>query len=80
MKHTVDGVNGRAEPQLNGQVNGHETGSADESEEEQDFDRDMLKLDGEEGPVEVIKGEQGRIAVRSSPRMYEILVWLPGFS
>jgi hypothetical protein len=51
------------------------------SDEEEDFDQDMFRLEGEEdGPVEVIKGEQGRIAVRSSMRMYEILVWLPGFS
>jgi hypothetical protein len=51
------------------------------SEEEEDFDQDMFNVDGEEdGPVEVIKGEQGRIAVRSTTKMYEILVWLPGFS
>lgn len=52
-----------------------------EEEQEQDFDQDMFKVDEEDdGPVEVIKGEGGRIAVRSSTKMYEILVWLPGFS
>ena len=52
-----------------------------EEEQEQDFDQDMFKVDEEDdGPVEVIKGEGCRIAVRSSTKMYEILVWLPGFS
>lgn len=30
--------------------------------------------------VEVLKGEQGRIAVKSTPEHYEVMVWLPGFS
>lgn len=30
--------------------------------------------------VEVLRGEQGRIAIKSTPTQYEVLVWLPGFS
>lgn len=29
--------------------------------------------------VEVLKGEQGRIAIKSTPTQYEVMVWLPGF-
>lgn len=29
--------------------------------------------------VEVLKGEQGRIAIKSTPTQHEVMVWLPGF-
>jgi hypothetical protein len=46
-----------------------------------DFDVDMFRQENnDEDPIEVIKGEHGRIAVKSTMRDYEILVWLPGFS
>ncbi|WVQ73374.1 hypothetical protein IAR50_002945 [Cryptococcus sp. DSM 104548] len=44
-----------------------------------DFDPELLEgVDNEW--VEVIKGSEGRIAIKSVPTAYEILVWLPGFS
>lgn len=46
-----------------------------------DFDVDMFRVESnDEDPIEVIKGEQGRIAVKSTMKDYEIMVWLPGFS
>lgn len=44
-----------------------------------DFDADLFEGDGDEF-VEVIKGKEGRIAVKSTNMLYEILVWLPKFS
>ncbi|ODN93400.1 hypothetical protein L198_05264 [Cryptococcus wingfieldii CBS 7118] len=44
-----------------------------------DFDPELFEgVDNEW--IEVIKGSEGRIAIKSIPTAYEILVWLPGFS
>jgi hypothetical protein len=48
---------------------------------ETDVDFDAELFEGKEGElIEVIKGEDGRIAVKSCPSCYRIMVWLPGFS
>lgn len=44
-----------------------------------DVDPDSAETeDGEE--IEVIKGTEGRIAVKATKLSYEIMVWLPGFT
>ncbi|RXK40327.1 hypothetical protein M231_02441 [Tremella mesenterica] len=44
-----------------------------------DFDPELLV--GQDGEwIEVIKGSEGRIAVRSRAAEYEVLVWLPAFA
>lgn len=44
-----------------------------------DFDPELFEGKDEEW-IEIIKGMEGRIAIRSTPEMYDIMVWLPGFS
>ncbi|KAI9634712.1 uncharacterized protein MKK02DRAFT_37591 [Dioszegia hungarica] len=47
-----------------------------------DFDPELFQVPESEGDdeIEVIKGSGGRIALRSTRTVYEIMVWLPGFS
>lgn len=43
-----------------------------------DFDPELFE--GQEGEwIEIIKGSEGRIAVKSTPKEYLVMVWLPGF-
>lgn len=50
------------------------------------IDRPTLPFNPEHvrGPAgewaELLRGEQGRIAIKSTPSQHEVLVWLPGFS
>lgn len=46
-----------------------------------DFDPELFQVQESEGDdeIEVIKGSGGRIALRSTRTVYEIMVWLPGF-
>lgn len=46
-----------------------------------DFDPELFQVPESEGDdeIEVIKGSGGRIALRSTRTVYEIMVWLPGF-
>jgi hypothetical protein len=53
--------------------------SAVDPETNQDFDPELFE--GQEGePIEIVKGTEGRIAVKSTPKEYIVMVWLPGFS
>jgi hypothetical protein len=45
-------------------------------EANEDFDEEVL---GRGEWVEIIKGAEGRIAVKSTETDYEVMVWLPGF-
>ncbi|ORY27100.1 hypothetical protein BCR39DRAFT_539252 [Naematelia encephala] len=65
--HHINAISGRAQ-----------SFSAGDSREV-DFDPELF--DGAEGEwIEIIKGSEGRIAVKSTPTTYAIMVWLPGFS
>ncbi|WVN90546.1 uncharacterized protein L203_105785 [Cryptococcus depauperatus CBS 7841] len=44
-----------------------------------DFDLELFEGQEDEW-IEVIKGAEGRIAIKSTPSLYVIMVWLPGFS
>ncbi|KAL0240554.1 hypothetical protein I308_106350 [Cryptococcus tetragattii IND107] len=44
-----------------------------------DFDPELFE-GAEDEWIEMIKGPQGRIAIKSTPSAYDIMVWLPGFS
>ncbi|WVQ85031.1 hypothetical protein IAT38_007195 [Cryptococcus sp. DSM 104549] len=44
-----------------------------------DFDPELFEGQEDEW-IEVIKGAEGRIAIKSTAVMYDIMVWLPGFS
>ncbi|WVR06527.1 hypothetical protein IAU60_003558 [Kwoniella sp. DSM 27419] len=44
-----------------------------------DFDSELFEGDQNEW-IEIIKGAEGRIAIKSTPALYDIMVWLPGFS
>jgi hypothetical protein len=44
-----------------------------------DFDPELFQSDTDEW-IEIIKGSEGRIAVKSTKGFYIIMVWLPGFS
>ncbi|AAW47106.1 hypothetical protein CNBN1470 [Cryptococcus deneoformans B-3501A] len=44
-----------------------------------DFDPELLE-GAEDEWIEMIKGSEGRIAIKSTPSVYDIMVWLPGFS
>ncbi|KAL7420766.1 hypothetical protein Q5752_004718 [Cryptotrichosporon argae] len=60
-------------------VVGRAKSAGPEPEVDADFDPDLFNgTDGEW--IEVIKGEEGRIAVKSTVAQYEVMVWLPGFS
>lgn len=49
---------------------------------ELDFDPELFEVSGLErdDEIEVIKGTEGRIAVKATKLVYEIMVWLPGFT
>jgi len=52
---------------------------AEEGGEDVDFECDLFA--GKEGDwIEVIKGNDGRIAVKSDSSQFNIMVWLPGVS
>ncbi|KAL1413132.1 hypothetical protein Q8F55_000881 [Vanrija albida] len=54
--------------------------SFDTGLERPDIDFDPELLEGPAGEwIEVIKGESGRIAIKSTSSVYEVMVWLPGF-
>ncbi|TXT15998.1 hypothetical protein VHUM_00501 [Vanrija humicola] len=54
--------------------------SFDNGLERPDIDFDPELLEGPAGEwIEVIKGESGRIAIKSTSSVYEVMVWLPGF-
>ncbi|WOO76815.1 uncharacterized protein LOC62_01G000431 [Vanrija pseudolonga] len=54
--------------------------SFDNGPERPDIDFDPELLEGPAGEwIEVIKGESGRIAIKSTSSVYEVMVWLPGF-
>ncbi|KAK8858769.1 hypothetical protein IAR55_002998 [Kwoniella newhampshirensis] len=44
-----------------------------------DFDPELFEGKEDEW-IEIIKGMEGRIAIKSTPELYDIMVWLPGFS
>ncbi|OCF35111.1 hypothetical protein I316_03151 [Kwoniella heveanensis BCC8398] len=44
-----------------------------------DFDPELFEGSENEW-IEIIKGAEGRIAIKSTAAMYDIMVWLPGFS
>nr|XP_019045409.1 hypothetical protein I302_05798 [Kwoniella bestiolae CBS 10118]OCF24339.1 hypothetical protein I302_05798 [Kwoniella bestiolae CBS 10118] len=44
-----------------------------------DFDPELFEGSKNEW-IEIIKGAEGRIAIKSTPQLYDIMVWLPGFS
>ncbi|OCF57040.1 hypothetical protein L486_05897 [Kwoniella mangroviensis CBS 10435] len=44
-----------------------------------DFDPELFEGSENEW-IEIIKGAEGRIAIKSTPHLYDIMVWLPGFS
>ncbi|WWC88637.1 uncharacterized protein L201_003550 [Kwoniella dendrophila CBS 6074] len=44
-----------------------------------DFDPELFEGSENEW-IEIIKGAEGRIAIKSTPQIYDIMVWLPGFS
>jgi hypothetical protein len=46
-----------------------------------DIDCEAELFEGEDGQwIEIMKGSDGRIAVKSDSTHYNIMVWLPGFS
>lgn len=75
---------GWAQPPAKSRAMSLESGLADRPAAEVDPDAKINPVQTVEEPsgelVEVLKGEQGRIAIKSTPTQYEVLVWLPGFS
>ncbi|KAK4689699.1 hypothetical protein P7C73_g406, partial [Tremellales sp. Uapishka_1] len=45
-----------------------------------DFDPELFEGIPEGEWIEIIKGMEGRIAIKATPAEYEVMVWLPGFS
>jgi hypothetical protein len=43
-----------------------------------DFDPELFQSETDDW-IEIIKGSEGRIAVKSTKGFYDIMVWLPGF-
>lgn len=73
---------GWAQPPSKTRAMSLESGLADRHTAEAEPNANPVQtVEGPSGePIEVLKGEQGRIAIKSTPTQYEVLVWLPGFS
>ncbi|EJT48688.1 hypothetical protein A1Q1_02298 [Trichosporon asahii var. asahii CBS 2479] len=72
---------GWAQPPSKTRAMSLESGLADRNTEAEPNVNPVQTVEGPSGePIEVLKGEQGRIAIKSTPTQYEVLVWLPGFS
>lgn len=68
-------------PKKHGRVTSRPSSLEIQRDVEMDFGEDLLRTAGAEGEdFEIIKGSEGRIAVKVTRRHYDIMAWLPGFS